>query len=170
MRGDGTGFALGSHIRRTESTIDCKISAGHIRRVIRGQEQYRLGLLDRLAEATHGHMDQTSVLLFLRVQKLHQKRGPQRTGAQRVEANVLLGVHDGQLAGHGQYGTLGGRVGQLWSGRTAEGDKGSGVDDGATASLAHLLNGVLAAPPDALDVDFHGQIPILDVGQRALRK
>lgn len=87
----------------------------------------------------------------------------ERSGAEGVEAVALAGVDDGQLAGHGEHSALGGGVGQLGGGGADEGDDGGGVDDGALllAVLAEGEDGVLAAEPDALDVDVLGQVPDL---------
>lgn len=69
-------------------------------------------------------------------------------------------MDDGKFAGHGEDSALGSGVGELGGCGAAEGDKGGGVDDGAAAGLAHLFDGVFAAPPDSLYVDLHRQVPI----------
>lgn len=87
----------------------------------------------------------------------------ERTGAKRVEAEALAGMHDGQLASHGQNSTLAGSVRQLGSGSTHQGDEASRVNH--TTSLlvvaTHAQDGVLAAEPHTLHVDVLSQIPDL---------
>jgi hypothetical protein len=72
-------------------------------------------------------------------------------------------VDDGELAGHGENGALGGCVGELRGGGTDKCDHGCGVNDAALGLLvlAEGKDGVLAAEPHALDVDVLGQVPDL---------
>ena len=51
------------------------------------------------------------------------------------------------------------RTRQLGRGSPEDRDKTGRVDDGSTTRTTHGWNGVLAAPPHALDVDVHGTIP-----------
>ena len=85
----------------------------------------------------------------------------ERTRAERVEAESLAGVNNGQLAGQSQHGTLASGVGELRSGSTKQRDEAGGVDD-ATAGLlvaAQTEHAVLASKPHTLDVNILGQVP-----------
>lgn len=109
-------------------------------------------------------MDLTPVALGLVVSEpVLEERSVERCRAEGVEAEALAGVDDGELAGHGEDGALGGCVGELGSGGTDECDDGCGVDDAALGLLvlAEGEDGVLAAEPHALDVDVLGQVPDL---------
>ena len=46
-------------------------------------------------------MDEAALFLFVRVEELHQQFGPQRAGAQRVDADVFAGMDHRQFTGHG---------------------------------------------------------------------
>ena len=61
------------------------------------------------------------------LQQMRVKRG----GAERVEAEALAGVYDGELARQGQHGALAGRVGELGRGRADQGHDRRRVDDAA---------------------------------------
>ena len=107
-------------------------------------------------------MDLTTVALLLVVaEPVLQERGVKRGGTEGVEAETLAGVHDGELAGQGEHGALGGRVGELRGGGADEGDDRGRVDDAAFGFvvLAEREDGVLGAEPDAFDVDGHGHVP-----------
>ena len=109
-------------------------------------------------------MNLTPVTLGLVVtEPVLEERGVERCRAKGVEAEALAGVDDGELAGHGEDGALGGCVGELGSGGTDECDHGCGVDDAALGLLvlAERKDSVLAAEPHALDVDVLGQVPDL---------
>ena len=88
------------------------------------------------------------------------------TGAEGIEAEALAGVDDGQLASHGQNGTLAGSVSQLRSGSTHQSDKASSVDHAASLLVVatHAQHSVLATEPHALDVDRLRQVPDLLLG------
>lgn len=92
-----------------------------------------------------------------------QERRVERRGTEGVESEPLSGMHNGQLPRESQHGSLARRVGQLRGGGADEGDDGGGVDDGTLGLLvlAQGEDGVLAAEPDALDVDGLGQVPDL---------
>jgi len=70
-------------------------------------------------------------------------------------------MNDGQLPRQSEHGALGSRIGELGRGRTDEGDDAGGVDDGTfgLVEAAQGEDGVLAAVPDALDVDVLGEVP-----------
>lgn len=109
-------------------------------------------------------MDLSAVpLLKVVAQPILQQGGVERAGAQGIEADVLSGMDDGQFAGHGQDGALGGGICELRGGGTHQGDEAGHVDDAAALLVvaAHAQHGVLAAVPDALDVDGLRQIPDL---------
>lgn len=89
--------------------------------------------------------------------------GVEGCGAERVEAVVFAGVDDGELAGEGEDGALGGGVGELGSSGADESNDRGRVDD-RTGGLLVAPEGedsVLAPEPDALDVDVVGEIPDL---------
>lgn len=87
----------------------------------------------------------------------------QRRGTEGVEAEALARMHDGQLARHGQNGALAGRVRQLRRPAPDQGDDTGRVDDAAVglSVFAQTQHRVLAAEPDALDVDRVRQVPNL---------
>lgn len=169
------------------ATVDDKVGAVDEAGLVAGEEEDGLGLLDGLAETTSREVDLTAEALSLIVaEPVLEKRGAggeissalvrigifegvasfdllEGGGAEGVEAEALAGVDDGQLAGHGEDGALGGGVGELRGGGADEGDDGGGVDDGGLllAVAAEGEHGVLAAEPDALDVDVLGQVPDL---------
>lgn len=119
-------------------------------------------LLNSLAKAARREVHLAALALGLVVaQPVLQQRGVEGRGTQAVEAEALAGVDHGELAGEGEDGALGGRVGELRGGGTDEGDDGGGVDDGALCLVvaAQGQDGVLAAEPDALDVDVVGEVP-----------
>lgn len=72
-------------------------------------------------------------------------------------------MHDRQLTGHGQHGTLARRVRQLGRRAADERHHAGGVDDAALGLLvaAQAEHGVLAPVPHALDVDVVRQVPDL---------
>ena len=93
--------------------------------------------------------------------------------AERVDTDAFASVHHGEFARHGEDGALGGGVGDLRGGSAHDGDKRSSVND-RTADVkvlglvgrvvAHGEDGMLAAVPDALDVDGLGEVPDLFLG------
>lgn len=95
----------------------------------------------------------------------------ERSGAQSVEAEAFTGVHNGQLAGHGQDGTLTSGVGQLWSGSANQSNHTGSVDNATTGLLVATQreDGVLATEPDALDVDIVCEVPDLLGGVDGIR-
>ena len=92
-----------------------------------------------------------------------EERSVERRRAESVEAEALAGVDNGELAGHGENGALGGCVGELGGGGTNKCNHGCGVDDAALGLLvlAEGKDSVLAAEPHALDVDVLSQVPDL---------
>lgn len=131
-------------------------------RLVRGQEQHGLRLLDGLAKAAGGEVDLAPQPFGdVVAEPVLQQGGVEGGGAEAVEAEALAGVDDGELAGEGEHGALGGGVGELRGGGADEGDDGGGVDDAAAGLFvaAEREHGVLAAVPDALHVDGHGQVP-----------
>jgi len=87
----------------------------------------------------------------------------ERTRAEGVEAEALAGMHDRQLAGQRKHRTLASGVRKLGSSSSHESDKAGSVDDAAVLLVvtAQAQHGMLAAKPDALDVDALCQIPNL---------
>lgn len=162
--GCSSSRALGSDISLGHATIDNEVAAVDEAGLVRSQEQNSLCLLDSLAETTRGEVDLTPVALGLVVSEpVLQQRGVERCRAESVEAEALAGVDDGELAGHGEDGALGGCVGELRSGGSNECNDGRGVDDASLGLLvlAQGEDGVLAAEPHALDVNVLGQVPDL---------
>ena len=156
--------ALGGDISLGHAAVNNEIAAVDEASLVGSQEQNSLCLLNSLAEATRGEVDLTPVTLGLVVSKpVLEKRSVERCRAESVEAETLAGVDDGELAGHGEHGALGGCVGELGGGGTDERDDGGGVDDAALGLLvlAEGQDGVLAAEPHALDIDVLGQVPDL---------
>lgn len=102
-----------------------------------------------VSNCLHGHERESALL--------------ERTRAEGVEAETLSGMHNGQLASHGQNSTLAGSVGQLGGGSTHQCDEARRVDHTAGLLLVatHAQHGVLAAEPHTLHVDILGQIPDL---------
>lgn len=93
--------------------------------------------------------------------------------AERVDADAFACVNHGELTRHCEDGALGCGVSDLRGGSAHDGYKGGGVDDGAAdvevlglvgGVVAHGDDGVLAAVPDALDVDGLGEVPDLFFG------
>lgn len=87
----------------------------------------------------------------------------QGSGAERIESEAFFCVHNRQLSRHCQHGAFARRVRQLRRRAAHQRDHAGGVDDAADflAVPPHAEHGVLAAEPDALDVDIVGQIPDL---------
>lgn len=156
--------ALGSDISLSHATVNNKVAAIDEASLVRSQEQNSLCLLNSLTETARGEVDLTPVTLGLVVSEpVLEKRSVERRRAEGVEAEALAGVDDGELAGHGENGALGGCVGELGSGGTDERNNGCGVDDAALGLLvlAEGQHSVLAAEPHALDVDVLGEVPDL---------
>jgi len=159
VAGRSSSRALGSDISLGHATINNEVAAVDEAGLVGCQEQDSLCLLDSLAETTRGEVDFTSVTLGLVVSEpVLEERSVKRRRAESVEAEALACVDDGELAGHGENGALGGCVGELGSGGTDERDHGCGVDDAALGLLvlAEGKDSVLAAEPHALDVDVLG--------------
>ena len=159
VAGRSSSRALGSDISLGHATINNEVAAIDEAGLVGCQEQDSLCLLDSLAETARGKVDLTPVTLGLVVSEpVLEKRGVERCRAESVEAEALACVDDGELAGHGENGALGGCVGELGSGGTDERDHGCGVDDAALGLLvlAEGKDSVLAAEPHALDVDVLG--------------
>lgn len=157
-------WSFTGHVSLAQTTIDHELGGIDEAALITGQKQDGLGLLNGLSEAAIGKMDLSAVpLLEVIAQPVLQQGGVERAGAQGVEADILAGMDDGEFAGHGQDGALGGGVCELWGGGAHEGDEAGHVDDAAGLLLvaAHAEHGVLAAVPDALDVDGLRQVPDL---------
>lgn len=53
--------------------------------------------LSRRTKTAHGKVHEAALLLFLGVEELHQQGGVQRSGAQRIDSNVLACMDDGQF-------------------------------------------------------------------------
>jgi hypothetical protein len=156
--------ALGSDISLGHATVNNKVAAVDEAGLVGSQEQNSLCLLNSLAETARGEVHLTPVTLGLVVSEpVLEKRSVERRRAESVEAEALAGVDDGELAGHGEDGALGGCVGELGGGGTDERDHGCGVDDAALGLLVLTegQDGVLAAEPHTLDVDVLGQVPDL---------
>ena len=96
-------------------------------------------------------------------QPILQKRSVQRSRAKRVESQTLSRMHNSQFSRKSQNRALRSSVRQLRSSGTDQGYDRRSVDDGALGLLvlAHGEYGVLAAEPDALDVDGLCQVPDL---------
>ena len=162
--GRSSSRALGSDISLCHATVDNEVAAVDEAGLVGSQEQDSLCLLDSLAETARGEVHLTPVTLGLVVSEpVLEERSVERCRAESVEAEALTGVDDGELAGHGEDGALGGCVGELGSGGTDECDDGCGVDDAALGLLVLTegQDGVLAAEPHTLDVDVLGQVPDL---------
>lgn len=130
--------------------------------LVTGQEDDSLGLLDGLAEPAGGEVDLAAQTLGLVVaEPVLQQRGVEWGRAQAVETVALASVDHGEFTGQREDGALAGGVGELRCGRADEGDDACSVDDTSLGLLvaAEGEHGVLAAIPDALDVDVHGQVP-----------
>ena len=156
--------SLRRNIRLRHTAIDHEVAAVHEARLVARQEEHSLSLLDGLSEPSSWEVHLTPVPLLLIVTKpVLQERRIERSRAESVEAEALTRVDDCELAGHGQHGALGGCVRELRGGGADESDDRGGVDDAAAllGVLAHGEDGVLAAEPDALDVDVLGQVPDL---------
>jgi len=107
-------------------------------------------------------VDLTAVALGLVITKpVLKKRSVQRRRAKVVESVTLTGVNHGELTGQSENSALAGSIGKLGCSSTDESDDGGGVDDGSLGLLvtAQRENGMLAAEPDALDVDVLGEVP-----------
>lgn len=96
-------------------------------------------------------------------QPILQKRSVQRSWAKRVESQTLSSMHNSQFSSKSQNRTLGSSVRQLRSSGTDQGDDRRSINDGALGLLvlAHGEHGVLAAKPDALDIDGLRKVPDL---------
>ena len=154
--------SFGSHVRPRHPAVDDKVGTVHEGRLVARQEQHCLRQLDRFSETAGGEVDLAPVPLLLVVaEPVLKERGVQRRGAERVEAEAFAGVDDGEFPGHGHHGTLRGGVCELRRGGADERDYGCCVDDAGVdfVVLAQGEHGVLAAEPDALDVDVVGEIP-----------
>src|SRR5690606_11764051 len=73
-------------------------------------------------------------------------------GGDGVDADALLAVLDGGVAGQADHTVLGGGVARLVADAADAADR-RGVDDGAAALLGHLRQHALLAVEDALEVD-----------------
>lgn len=156
--------ALRSDISLGHTAIDDEVATVDEASLIARQKQHSLSLLDSLTKAAGGEVDGAPLALGLVVaEPVLQQRGVEGRGAEGVEAEALAGVHDGQLARHGEHGALGSRVGELGGGGADERDHGRRVDDAAFGLLvlAEGEDGVLAAEPHALDVDVLRHVPDL---------
>lgn len=121
-----------------------------------------MSLLNSFTKAARGKVHLTALSLSLVVtQPVLQQRGVERRRTQAIEAESLTSMHHGELTSQSEDGALGGRVGELRGGCADEGDDGGGVDDGSLGLVvaAECEDGVLAAEPDALDVDVVGEVP-----------
>ncbi len=90
-------------------------------------------------------MDQAPLSFFLRVQVFHQHFGAQGAGAQRVDADIIAAMYDGQLTGQCEHAALAGGIGQLRGGSAEQGDKGGGVDDRTATGAEQGRNAVFAS-------------------------
>lgn len=154
--------SLSSNIALGHTTIDRKVMSIDKARLIARQEQNSLRLLNSLTKPPHREMNLTSVTLLLIItEPVLQERCVKRRRAEVVEPEALAGVHHGEFTGEREDSALAGGVGELGRGGADEGDDGGGVDDGGLCLLvaAQRQDGVLAAEPDALDVDVLGQVP-----------
>ena len=113
-------------------------------------------------------MDQPALLLRLGVEELHQQLGLQWTGTQRVHADVLARVHDGELAGERQHRAFARRIGNLRRRRAEHRHERGGVDDRTAAGTAERRNPVLAPEKHTLRVHVHRQIPDRLVGRHRI--
>lgn len=162
--GSSRGRALGGNVCLAETAVNNKVMAVDEARLVAGKEDDSVGLLNGLTEAAGREVDLAAVALGLVItEPVLEERGVEGSRAEGVEAESLAGVDHGKLASKGEDGTLGGCVGELGSSSAHEGDKGRRVDDGALGLVvaAEGEHGVLAAEPDALDVDGLGQVPDL---------
>jgi hypothetical protein len=154
--------SLSGHVRLGHSTIDDKIRAVDERALVGSQEEHGLSLLDGFSESTSREMNLTPVPLCRVVaEPVLEQRRVQRSRAQSVEAEPFTSVHDGELTRHCQNGAFGGCVGELWRRRAHESDDRGSVDDAAALLVvaSEGEDGMLAAEPNALDVDVVSQVP-----------
>lgn len=94
---------------------------------------------------------------------MHWQHSLQGGRAQRVESESLAGMHDRQLPGHGEHGSLAGGICKLWGSAANKSNDTSSVDDASLGLLvlAKTGDGMLASEPDTLDVDVLSQVPDL---------
>lgn len=107
----GRWLSLGGDICLGHATIDHHLVAVDKACLVAGQEQNSLSLLDGLAKAARREVDLTAHALGdVIAEPVLEKRSVERCGAQAVEAEAFTGVDNGELAGHGEDGALGGSV------------------------------------------------------------
>lgn len=131
-------------------------------RLVTGQEDNSMSLLNSLAKSSRREMNLSPVTLSLVITKpVLQERRVQRRRAQAVESEALAGMNHGQFTRQCQHGTLGSGICQLGGSSADEGHDGSSVDDAALGLVvaAQSENGVLAAEPYTFYVDVLGQVP-----------
>lgn len=164
-------YVSDTYIQRNEnktylshSTINNEISTVDEAALVTGKEKHSLSLLNRLTKAPSWEVHLASVALGLIItQPILKERRVQRRRAKRVEPVALTSMHNSQLPGHGENGTLAGGVGELRSCGSDQCDHGGGVDDRTLGLLVSAKgeNGMLGAVPYALDVDVVREVPDL---------
>ena len=156
--------SFGSHVRPRHPAVDDKVGTVHEGRLVARQEQHCLRQLDRFSETAGGEVDLAPVpLLLVIAEPVLQKRSVEWRWAERVEAEALASVNDGEFPGHRHHSALGSGVCELRRRGADECDYGCCVDDASVVLvvLAEGKHGMLATEPNALDVDVVGKIPDL---------
>src|SRR5262249_24584730 len=145
-----------------DPTVNHEGGAGHVGRIVGGQESDHRRHFLRLADTSHGH----ELVIFLQRSRCRQERLQQRrvdrSRAHAVDPDVVAGVIDGDRPCEVDHATLGGVVRQQPVVAEKAGD-GGGVDDGAAAGPAQVRDGVLATVEDGGQIDVDDVFPDLDV-------
>mmetsp|Transcript_13146 Transcript_13146/g.52661 ORF Transcript_13146/g.52661 Transcript_13146/m.52661 type:complete len:392 (-) Transcript_13146:37-1212(-) len=156
---EGVDLGLGGDVARRDAAIHEHRGPGDVGRLVRRQKERGVGHLGRFAEPSHRHVHEPALSLVFRIEKVLEERRVEGARAERVDANIFSRVDDRELARDRQHRTLGRGVRELRRRRAQEPDERRRVDDRSAPGAPQRRDAVLAAVPDALDVDVERAVP-----------
>src|SRR5256884_1802677 len=141
-----------------EAAVDGELGAGHVPRVVAGQEQRHAGDLARRRDAA-----ERNARLELFAERIREvRRLERRVDDARVDdvaAHTVASELDGQRLRQRDQPALGRRVGVLGAGETDERRHRTHDDDRAAARAPQVRDSMLGHPEHGLEIDRHDAIP-----------
>src|SRR5205823_4890657 len=153
------GFQAVRALLRDEAAVDDQLGAGHKGSLIRGEEQYAVSDLDRLAEPAQ-RRQRDLVVALAGIGRVQHRR--QVAGMDAVDPDARGPVAHRRRLCIDPHRALGGAISGV-AARTADKPHDrADIDDRAAARFDHLFGGELGAEKDAGLVDGNDLVPALD--------
>src|SRR5581483_1474527 len=164
--GDGA-FRDVQHDAERRAAVDDEVRPGHVRGLVGGEEEHRVGDLDGLSEAAERHALQVRGARDGVVHERRREAGVHDPGQHAVHPDAVLAEVERGVADERPHAALRGAVvrGALLD---VEGVRGRCHDDRAPSSRGHLPRRLLHGVEDAAQVDAEHPFPgaVVDLEQR----